>query len=396
MLEGMQSPNWEFPMRRLPLVLCAAFAAACYSSSYSSGPTPTPLPAPTNLFYALLPSGDPAVPQGILLQWDVSPDARTIAYNVYSRSSPADAWGLRATTTSPSFFDAGLPDVQYTVTATDGVSLESTFSNIITVDSTAVLPAPLGLVPVSLNQAVQISWQPNARAGANAGLFSYYRVYSADYTVATNLCTNDWVLEGTTVSEDFIASGLTNGVSRCYAVSAVSTDGHESEWSVPTYDTPRYDARNVMIAARQVTPATSGFLFYDAATTTYGEVTSGALSTIDFYVDQHGDGTMWLQPVRTGTGVVALGAIADLTSIDIAPSSGYGTSEVQALIGNGYAWTMTQGDGVHYGGLRVTALGTGYLIVDWSYQSAPQNPELDVAARHAVAETAKLTPKVKR
>src|SRR5215470_16137619 len=117
------SLNRECPMRRSALVLCAAVAAACYSNSYPSTPAPTPLPAPTNVFYSLLPSGDPLIPQGLLLQWDISPDSRTIVYNVYSRSSPANAWGLRATTTSPSFFEAGFPDLQYTVTASDGVSL---------------------------------------------------------------------------------------------------------------------------------------------------------------------------------------------------------------------------------------------------------------------------------
>jgi len=349
--------------------------AACYNNS-SSYSTPLPLPAPTNLVYQLVPSGDPQVPVGILLQWDASTDARTIVYNVYSRASMANSWGLRATTTSPSFYDIGTPDLQYVVTASDGAALESPYSNTITVDASDTLPAPLGLVPVSLNTAIQISWQPNARAGGNAALFLYYRVYSTDYTVASNLCSANWVLEGTTVSEDFIASGLVNGVSRCFAVSAVSTDGHESQWSTPTYDTPRYDARNVVVNARQVTPATSGFLFYDASNAMFGEVTSGTRADIDFYVDKHGDGTLWLAPVRTGTGVQDVGAIADLTSIDIAPTSGYGTGEVEAAIGEGYAFQTTQTDGVHYGGLRVTALGASYIVMDWAYQSAAGNPEL--------------------
>jgi hypothetical protein len=351
-------------------------AAACTSGSTTTAPPPVPLPAPTGLVYELLPSGDPANPVGILLRWDPSPDSRTIVYNVYSRSSSGAAFGLRATTTSPSYYDLGVPDLQYAVTASDAVALESDYSNIVTVDASNQLVAPTGLVPVSLNTAIQLSWLPNARSGSGAALFAYYRVYSTDYDIGTNLCSSSWVLEGTTVSEDFIASGLINGVPRCYAVSAVSLDGHESDWSVPTYDTPRFDARNIVIDAYQVTPATSGFLFYDATTHGYGLVTSGSRTDIDFYLDRHGDGTMWLKPVRTGTGVLALGAIDDLTSIDIAPTSGYGTGEVAALIGNGYAFQMTQADGVHYGGLRVTALGADYAVVDWSYQSDPQNPEL--------------------
>jgi len=363
-------------MRRTNPLLLSLLAAACYSNTSTAPPPPAPIPAPTNLVYELVPSGDPANPVGINLRWDPTTDTRVIVYNVYSRPSTSATWGLRATTTSASFSDLGVPDLQYTVTASDGVSLESPYSNVVTVDPANQLVAPEGLVPVSLNMAVQLSWLPNARSGSGAALFQYYRVYSTDYNTGTGLCAASWVLEGTTVSEDFIASGLTNGVSRCFAVSAVSTDGHESDWSVPTYDTPRYDARNIVIDAFQVTPATSGFLFYDASNLVLGEVTSGSRADIDFSVDRHGDGTFWLKPVRAGTGVIALGAIADLTSIDVAPTTGYATPEVQALIGNGYVWQMTQSDGLHYGGLRVTALGSGYVVVDWSYQSAAGNPEL--------------------
>ena len=362
-------------MRRSALIVCSVVAAACYTNS-STAPPPNPLPAPTNLVYALEPSGDPTAPVGMLLRWDVSPDSRTSVYNVYSRTATNAAFGLRATTTSPSYSESGAPDLQYVVTASDGVSLESPYSNTITVDAAHQLVAPQGLTPLSLNTAIQLSWLPNSRSGSGAALFSYYRVYSASYNITTMLCGTDWVLEGTTVSEDFIASGLTNGTSRCFGVSAVSTDGHESAWSGLTYDTPRFDARNIVINARQATPATSGFLFYDVSTFTYGLVTSGARSDIDFYVDRHGDGTLWLQPVRTGTGILAVGAMPDLTSIDIAPTSGYGTTELAVVIGNAYTFQMTQSDGQHYGGLRVTALGSGYIIADWSYQSAAGNPEL--------------------
>jgi len=184
------------------------------------------------------------------------------------------------------------------------------------------------------------------------------------------------VLEGPTVSEDFISSGLTNGVPLCFAVSAVSTDGHESNWSTPTYDTPRFDARNILLTAYQVTPATSGFSFYDPATQTVGLVTSGARTDIDFRLDQHNDGSLWLLPIYSGTLVQSLGPIADLTTIDVAPATGYGSAAVAATIGNGYVFQIPLSDGAHYGGLRVTALGTGYAIIDWSYQSDPGNPEL--------------------
>jgi len=363
-------------MRRSVLIPLALLAAACTSGNTVVAP-PTQLLPPSNLSYQLVPSGDPTQPVGILLQWVPPVGSSVGAYNVYSRSSTSASWSLRATTTSPSFYDLGVPDLQYMVTSVDATGgSESAGSNVVTVNSTNQLPAPTGLTPVSLNTAIQISWSANARLSAPT-LFSYYRVYSTSYDIATNVCNaTTWVLEGTTVSEDFISSGLTNGVPLCFAVSAVSTDGHESNWSVPTYDTPRFDARNIMLTAFQVTPATSGFSFYDPATQTVGLVTSGARTDIDFRLDRHVDGTLWLLPIYSGTLVQSIGAIADLTAIDVAPSTGYASAAVAATIGNGYVFEIPLTDGTHFGGVRVTALGASYAIIDWSYQSDPGNPEL--------------------
>ncbi len=363
-------------MRR-PLLLALA-AVAAVAAGCTTSPTvvePSAIVPPVNLTYELVPSGDPALPVGILLRWDPPNDSRVVAYNVYSRSSTGSAWGLRATTTSASFYDLGAPDLQYEVTARDAGGIESVPTNVATVDANNQLPAPAGLVGISLNTAIQTSWLPNARNAAPS-LFRYYRVYSTSYNIDTNLCGTQWLLEGTTVSEDFVSSGLTNGVSICFAVSAVSTDGHESNWSTPWGDTPRPDARNVMITAFQQTASTSGFLFYDVATTGLGVVTSGSRTDIDFRLDRHGDGTLWLLPIRSGSTVVGVGPVTDLTSIDRAPLGGYSAAAVQAVIGSGYVFQTTQTDGVHFGGLRVTALGTGYAIVDWSYQTDFGNPEL--------------------
>ena len=361
-------------MRRSVLLALAMIAAACTTTNTVVAPV-DPLLAPMNLTYELVPSGDPTQPVGILLRWDPPADARVTTYNVYSRGTNAGTWYLRATTTSPSFYDLGNPDLQYSVTSADAGYTESPLSNIVTVNAANQLPAPAGLVPVSLNTAIQLSWSVNARLAAPA-LFSYYRVYSTPYTLSSGLCTAAWVLEGTTVSEDFIASGLPNGSPRCFAVSAVSTDGHESDWSVPTYDTPRYDARNILVTAFQVTPATSGFSFYDPPSQTIGLVTSGARTDIDFRVDRHADASLWLLPIISGTTVASLGPVADLTAIDIAPVGGYGTAAAPAVTGNGYVFRITLTDGYHYGGVRVTALGANYVILDWSYQTDPGNPEL--------------------
>lgn len=364
--------------RRLVLVVTALALAACTSADVV-GP-PSGLGAPGALRYTLEPSGDPAAPEGILLRWDASTDTRVANYVVYSRASTTNAWSRRAETTSPSFHDTGSPDLQYYVTAQDAGGGESARSNVITVDEGNRLPTPGALATVTLNRAIQLSWSPNARQG-NPTRFSYYRVYSTAYDLDAAGCDNlHWVLEGTTVSEDFLATGLTNGVPRCFAVSTVSRDGHESAFTQPRADTPRYDSRNVLIYTYQRSPGSSGFRFYMASTSQFGLVTTGDRSDIDFRLEGRLDGSVFIVPVRAGTRV-ALGSptpVTDLTSIgDAPPDNTFTTAAIEAVPGYLYAFISSQSDGSHYSALRVTHVAAEYMIFDWSYQSDHGNPMLN-------------------
>src|SRR3954466_10817638 len=74
--------------------------------------------APGNLTYQLTPSGDPNAPLAVLLTWDVPRSNNANAFNVYGRVGGGD-WQLRGTTTSNTFHDAGVPDVQYYVASQD-------------------------------------------------------------------------------------------------------------------------------------------------------------------------------------------------------------------------------------------------------------------------------------
>ena len=365
-------------MRRRVVSLAALVWVAACSYDKSTAPS-SDLGAPASLSYQLVPSGDPNVPEGIILRWEPPNDSRVTNYVVYSRASTSASWSRRAETTSASYHDLGAPDPQYYVTSQAADGTESAGSNVVTVDESNRLPPPSQLASISLNGAIQLSWPTDARL-ADPALFDYYRVYSTLYNLDSGVCSGtDWVLEGTTVSEDFIASGLANGVSRCFAVSTVSRDGHESQWTAPRADTPRYDARNVLLYAKSVSLGSSGFSFYLPSTNQYGVVTSGSRSDIDFRLDRYADGSLWMTPVREGTVVTLYSTkpIADLTSIDIAPPrSAFARSAVQAATGLGYVFETQLADGLHYGGLRVTHVGTDYIIFDWSYQSDHGNPEL--------------------
>src|SRR5437762_1442645 len=97
------------------LVLGLASIVACDATAVSA---PANQNVPTNLSYQLIPSGDPSTPLGVLLTWQAPANGRANTFDVYGRTGNA-GWLLRATTTSPSFHDAGSPQDQYYVVAVD-------------------------------------------------------------------------------------------------------------------------------------------------------------------------------------------------------------------------------------------------------------------------------------
>ena len=371
-------------MRRLlvGLALSAAVLAGCYNNDRFV--SPRTVSAPANLTYTLDPSGDPTTPSGILLRWDAVTDAGLGGYNVYSRGSANQSFGLRGTTTSTTFHDNGYPALDYYVTAVSTDGGESVASNTITVDERLALQRPTWLTSISLNGAVHLQWSDTAYI-LEPSAFDHYRVYSTGFDIDSNLCGTLWSLEGTTVSSSFLVGNLTNGVPRCYAVSAISIEGYESLWSPLRNDTPRPDAYNVVLKALDADPTTAGFRFWLDANADHlvspaelGVELNGASPNADFQVVRSA-GVFSLQPVRTGTTVLTYGAVPvdGLTSIDYAPVSGYAATAVQARPGFGYVFQMDGGDGFfRYGALRVSAVGTDYIIVDWAFQTDPGNPEL--------------------
>jgi hypothetical protein len=367
----------------IPLVL----AAACSSDTTSAGDSFVDVPA--NLTYTVDPASQTGDPSGVLLRWDLDSDPDIAVWNVYSRSSTGGSYRLRGSTTSNSFHDRGVPDLQYYVTAEDVNGGETSPSNVVTVDERLTLARPTSLSSASLDGAIALLWSDNAASDPAA--FLSYRVYSTSYDLDNDTCGATWALEGTTVAPEFIVGVLVNGSPRCFGVTAVSVEGFESLWSPIRSDTPRPDARNVAIYARQAQPAGSAFRFWrdldldgrvqDAE---LGLVLAGAATDADFSVERDGSGALFLAPVRSGTRVARYGnaPVADLTDIDIAPTAGYSTVPIEALPGWGYVFEMPGGDGfLRYGAARVTHVGQNFLILDWSYQTDPGNPELMVGAR---------------
>jgi hypothetical protein len=251
--------------------------------------------------------------------------------------------------------------------------------------------SPSSLSSVTLDGAIALTWSDNPFA-SDPDIFQNYRVYSTSYDLDNDLCGTTWSLEGTTVAAEFVVGALTNGVPKCFSVTAESVDGFESERSPLRSDTPRPDARNVVIYAFQVQSGQSGFRFWDdldgdglVQGSELGLIQSGGSSTIDFVVDRTGSGDLFLTPVRAGTGVEyydASAPVADLTTIDFAADRTYSPAGIIAIPGYGYVFEMSGGDGFkRYGAVRVTHVGQDFLILDWAFQTDPGNPELLVTHR---------------
>jgi hypothetical protein len=112
-------------------------------------------------------------------------------------------------------------------------------------------------------------------------------------------------------------------------------------------------------------------------------------------VERDGSGLLFLTPVLAGTGVELYSnvPVEDLTSIDFAPCFpapspqncfSYSPVPIEASPGFAYVFEMDGGDGfLRYGALRVTHVGTTFLIFDWAFQTDPGNPELLVGRKTA-------------
>jgi hypothetical protein len=260
---------------------------------------------------------------------------------------------------------------------------------------------PVDLVSTTLDGAVALSWNDNAYT-ADPTNFQNYGIYSTDYDLDNDLCGTNWELEGTTVAPEFIVGALANGVPRCFAVTARSVQGAESARSGSRADTPRPDSRNLVLNVLPSQDAGSGFRFWDdlnadqqVQDAELALLRAGSATNIDFAVERDADGSVFLTPIRPGTGVEFYGdvPVEDLTSVSFAPCipdaspdgcASYSPTPIEASPGFGYVFETDGGDGfVRYGAVRVTHVGPTFIILDWAFQADPGNPELLVGKTSA-------------
>jgi len=239
--------------------------------------------------------------------------------------------------------------------------------------------APRGLYHVTGDGQVSLSWLANTESDL-AG----YRVYESPCSSGQN-CPYSRI--GATAATEFIATGLTNGVTRYFAVSAVDASGNESDLSYEDiYDTPR-PAGSTALNNFVNGLAGAGYDF-----SAFAKVAANDPSADMFYGNNGSVAEMFATSVPVVAGpdttwipndIQDAGYATTLDAVDVSPvgqNAGWSpTGTVELILGHCYiVWTWDD----HYAKFRVTGLSSTTVSLDWAYQTAAGNPELHVRPKH--------------
>ena len=233
--------------------------------------------------------------------------------------------------------------------------------------------APRGFFSVTGDGQVTLSWYANTESDV-AG----YRLYMAPCASGSS-CPYDRI--GSTSATQFVATGLTNGLTRFYAVAAVDHAGNESALSYETvFDTPRPEG-SAGLNNFVNTTANAGWDFSAFQTRASTD------PLVDIFFGYNGSVYQMFTPDAL-TDIQDAGYSSSLDGVDFAPSDGWSpTGTVELIPGHCYVvWTRDD----HYAKFRVTSVSSSTVTFNWAYQTAAGNPEL--RNRPARAETATPRP----
>jgi fibronectin type 3 domain-containing protein len=239
---------------------------------------------PQHSAIAPVPTGVTATPGNgqVALSWNASPTATS--YNVYRSTSSGGegATPYQTGVTSTSFTDTGLTNgttYYYQITAVNAAG-ESPKSSEVSATPLSGPPAPTNLTATPGNGQVALSWT----ASSGAATYNIYRSTSSGGEGATPYLTG---VTATSLTD----SGLTNGTTYYYQVTAVDGIGHEGPRSSEVSATPQ---------AATTPPAPTNL----AATAGNGQVAltwnaSAGAATYNIYrgTSKGGEGSV---PYRTG------------------------------------------------------------------------------------------------
>jgi hypothetical protein len=385
---------------RFPLVLgAAALLGACNDSNVFVGTGERPDP-PTDLraqaawvlegFTGTRAVGHPVVNLGWKppARWNDEP------FRVYGRRHQDSRYTLIGTVTSCTtagcaYVDRDVaPGAAYdyyvaTYNQDSGEEAASQYSETATVAADTRPAAPVADSAVALDNAAYVRWHP---AGSGSDLWKY-QVYLTRVGSQATL-----YQAGESDGTGYVDTRAHNGTQYGYRVAAVDTLGRVSDLSGEAAALPRPDARGTLVYAYADSAAASGFRFQAAETAS--PIVAGSSATAQWRLEADASG--WRIVPLNGTGVLEYpgrttdlvcgpGADASCRAVSRAPAAGYSTSPVAVKQEFSYVFGVTGGDGhTHFGVVRASILGRdqagkALMILDWAYQTAPDDPRVSRA-----------------
>jgi len=223
--------------------------------------------------------------------------------------------------------------------------------------------APRGVFAVNGNGQVTLYWYANTE-----GNIAEYRIYQSPCESGSN-CPYARVSAVPASQDSVVLTGLANGVTRYFAVSAVDGAGYESDLSYETvFDTPRPEGFGASIANYRGKHFTGAGWDFSAATA----VSYWSPQADIVYSDTLGYAEMYAADDTTD--IQDAGYTTSLDGVSFAPTDGWSpTGSVQLIPGHTYVvWTRDD----HYAKFRVWSLTSTAVTFDWAYQTDRANTQL--------------------
>ena len=391
----------RIPFRPMALAAGLALLAACNPDNdiFIGGDPPG---EPRNLaveqrwvFEGFSNSGQPVGYPAVELTWDVPTDWRQEPFRVYGKRSGGSSFFLIATVTSCSDdgcvyqdrnVQSGATYEYYVATVDEDTGEETTsdFREVVSVAPYDPPAAPDADSVTALDGAAYVRWTDDA----NGDAASRYIV------LLTRLGANSYLYQlGETDGTGFLDERATNGSVHGYRIATVDTLGQVSALSAEITGVPRPDVTAELVYAFADDATRSGFRF--ASTEGEDPIVPGASTFADWRLESTDAGWRIVPlngvqvaefPGRTTALVCGPGADASCRAATRAPTSGYSSAPVAVSPEFSYVFRVPDNDGVHYGVVRVTLLGSDaqgrdLMIFDWAYQLRPNEPRLNVVPK---------------
>lgn len=234
--------------------------------------------------------------------------------------------------------------------------------------------APRGLFSVTGDGTVRLVWMANTETDVVG-----YRVYQAPCASGSSCPYTRIGTVSAPAGEEYVTyvvTGLPNGETAFFAVSAVDRDGLESELSYnDVFDTPRPAGTGLVLYNYLDYESDVG---YDFSAFQRTDLPGVPTDIFYGYFVEDGSGYVYQQIFVPDydTNIQDAGYATSLDAVDFASTQGWSPSgTVEAVVGHNYVvWTRDN----HFAKFRVVAVGPNSVTLDWAYQLDPGNQELAV------------------